>query len=354
MEIGSEFWLDILPEQTSVELPGYLKRYGDIALTASGSSALTLLLRQIQPKSKTALLPAYICESVIEPFLEEGYVCHYYEVDENLMPDIESIKSRKEVGVFLHLGYFGFPVNANLSDVLAAFKRESVLIIEDVTHSLFSNYELSRLNDFYIGSIRKWLGVPSGGFLAASTGKLDASLEEDFAFANKRLAALLTKGEYIRTKNMELKTAALRKISEAEQLLKENFSPWQIDGLSMEIISALDAEELKQKRKSNYLALYSGIQNIQGVKPLFALSDERVCPLFFPVMIKKEERGRIRGRLTEEGIYCPIHWPLPPQLETEKLGTTKAVFDEILSIPCDQRYGEDDMKRIVSVLESIS
>ena len=187
MEIGSEFWLDGLPEKAPVIFPEYLKGYGDMTFTTSGAGALTLLLQQIEPKTKIALLPAYICESVIEPFLEMGYHCHYYEVNGDLVPDLESIRSFSEVGVFFHLGYFGFPTNSNLSGVLEYFKKESVLIIEDVTHSLFSGFGHSKFNDFYIGSFRKWFGVPSGGFLAAVTGKLHASLEEDFAFPNKLL-----------------------------------------------------------------------------------------------------------------------------------------------------------------------
>lgn len=353
MEIGSEFWLEDIPEKTAAQLPSYLKKYENLVLTASGSGAIMLLLQHIQPERKTVLLPAYICESIILPFLKMGYDCNYYEVDENLAPDIESIRSFENVGVFLHLGYYGFPTNSNLNEVLKSFKENSTLIIEDVTHSLFSNYESSKFNDYYIGSIRKWFGIPSGGFLASTDRKYDTLLEENSSFSDKRLEALLSKREYMKTNKIEFKNIALRQFAEAESILDEDFSPYRIDTLSTEIISTLNVEELIMKRKENYFTLCNGVKYIDTLEPLIEKVDGDICPLFFPVLIKKEDRSRIRSKLAEQGVYCPIHWPLPQQLKSETLKTTMNIYTRILSIPCDQRYDTKDMKRIISVLQSI-
>ncbi|WP_033540983.1 DegT/DnrJ/EryC1/StrS aminotransferase family protein [Planococcus sp. CAU13] len=353
MEIGSEFWLDSIPERTAVTMPDYLNEYKNPVFTATCTGAITLLLQQIQPKRKSALLPAYICESVIRPFLAMGYECRFYGVDENLSPDLKDIKAFPDAGVFLHLGYYGFPTNSNLSAVLKSFKEGSTVIIEDVTHTLFSSYERSPFNDYYIGSLRKWFGIPSGGFLAGADAEVDWPLEENPAYVNKRLAALLNKGAYIRTNDMEIKTEALRQFSEAEELMEEDFAPYRIDGVSTGIISRVDAQELVRKRRSNFAILMDGVEGIDFLKPVFSSMDAGICPMFFPVLIDKEERGRIRSRLTEQGIYCPIHWPLPAQLDPQIFVKTMLIYDRILSIPCDQRYGEDDMKRIISVLRTI-
>ncbi|UJF26177.1 hypothetical protein [Planococcus sp. 107-1] len=190
MEIGSEFWLESVDENSKRKTPDFLKEYKNVILTSSGRGAITHLLQQMQPKRKSALLPAYICESVIIPFIEMGYECNYYEVDENLIPSIESIREYEDVGVFLHLGYYGFPTNSNLEDVLKSFYENSTIIIEDVTHTLFSKYKRSKFNHFYVGSIRKWFGIPSGGFLA-SKDIIDSKLEEKPFFLRKDSKLLL-------------------------------------------------------------------------------------------------------------------------------------------------------------------
>ncbi|WP_203332248.1 DegT/DnrJ/EryC1/StrS family aminotransferase [Planococcus beigongshangi] len=351
-EIGSEFWLENMPENSICNSPNFLGEYKNINLTSSGRGAITLLLQQIKPKRKSALLPAYICESVIIPFIEMCYECNYYEVDENLIPSIKSISEFKDVGVFLHLGYYGFSTNSNLKNVLKSFDENSTIIIEDVTHSLFSDYERSKFNHFYIGSIRKWFGIPSGGFLA-SKGTLSSKLDEKPSFSEKRLEALISKKDYIETGNIELKSRALSQFSEAENNLDEDFYPYKIDSLSYEIINTINEEELIRKRRQNYLILYNGLKEIPYLHHPSLPLDENTCPMFFPVLIEKEYRTVVRGKLAEQGIYCPIHWPVPPQINTDIMDTTKSIYDRILSIPCDQRYGEEDMERIVTVLKCI-
>ncbi|GKW45331.1 DegT/DnrJ/EryC1/StrS family aminotransferase [Planococcus sp. NCCP-2050] len=352
MEIGSEFWLESVDENSKRKTPDFLKEYKNVILTSSGRGAITHLLQQIQPKRKSALLPAYICESVIIPFIEMGYECNYYEVDENLIPSLESIRKYKDVGVFLHLGYYGFSTNSNLEEVLKSFCENSTIVIEDVTHSLFSKFIRSKFNHFYVGSIRKWFGIPSGGFLA-SKEILDSKLEEKPFFSSKRLEALINKRNYIETGNVELKDKALSQFSEAEKNINNDFYPYQIDRLSFEIINSINEEELIRKRKHNYLILTSSLKEVSYLQHVTLKNDDNTCPMFFPVFIEGELRNMVRSKLAEQGIYCPIHWPIPPQIDTDTISATKRIYEHILSIPCDQRYDGKDMERILTVLKSI-
>ena len=352
MEIGSEFWLEKMPQTSLVTIPSFLQEFNNTILTSSGRGAISLLLQQIQPVQKSVLLPAYICESVILPFLEQGYICEYYEVDENLVPNVESINSFNDVGVFFHMGYYGFSTNSNLKDTLKSFKETSTFIVEDINHTLFSSHNRSDFNDYYVGSIRKWFGIPSGGFLASNTKIEKMSLNEDTFFFNKRLEALINKGNYLRTNEYKLKELSLNQFSEAESYLDTDSSPHRIDKLSADILSTLNEEELIMKRKENYMILRNGIKNTDYLQPLFRDIDEKICPMFFPILLK-EKRSSIRKKLAEQKIYCPIHWPLPQQVNIDELTSTLNIYNSILSIPCDQRYGREDMERIILVINSI-
>lgn len=352
MEIGSEFWLEKIPQTSLVKIPNFLQEFNETILTSSGRGAITLLLQQIQPILKSVLLPAYICESVILPFLEQGYDCKYYEVDENLAPNIESINSHQNVGVFFHMGYYGFSTNSNLENVLESFRKKSTIIVEDITHNLFSSYDRSKFNNYYVGSIRKWFGIPSGGFLTSNIRVEKKSLDENAGFSNKRLEALVNKGKYVRTNDPDTKELSLSQFSEAEGYLNMDSYPYRMDKLSVDILSTLNEEDLIMKRKDNYLILSNGIKNINYLQPLFENMDEKCCPMFFPILLK-ENRNSIRSKLAEQDIYCPIHWPLPQQVDIDELTSTLSIYNSILSIPCDQRYGREDMERIITVINSI-
>ncbi|UJF26176.1 DegT/DnrJ/EryC1/StrS family aminotransferase [Planococcus sp. 107-1] len=150
-----------------------------------------------------------------------------------------------------------------------------------------------------------------------------------------------------------MKDKALSQFSEAEKNINKDFYPYQIDRLSFEIINSIDEEELIRKRKSNYLILSSGLKEVSYLQHTFLKEDDNTCPMFFPVLIEKELRNAVRGKLAEQGIYCPIHWPIPPQIGTDVISSTKEIYEQVLSIPCDQRYDQEDIKKVLTVFNSI-
>jgi len=352
MEIGSEFWLDAIPDETQNKTPNWLNKLGDTILTSSGRGAISLLLQQVAPKNQSVLLPEYICESVILPFIENGYTCNFYKVNKDLSPDIESIRMYRNVGIFLHMGYFGFFTNSNLIDVLQNFKKKSTIIIEDITHTLFSGFNRFEENDFYVGSIRKWFGVPSGGFLASSKRQLERPVFSNVVFPNLRTTALLAKGKYVENADDNLKDLFLNQFAEAENLLDMDVTPYHIENISSEIINLLNIDELVKKRRNNFMILSEGLKSVSYMKAPFNELRNSECPMFYPILINNR-RDEIRKKLTEEKIYCPIHWPVPNRIRDNNLGSTLDIYNMILSIPCDQRYGTNEMEKIISVLKSL-
>ncbi|WP_144478307.1 DegT/DnrJ/EryC1/StrS family aminotransferase [Cytobacillus oceanisediminis] len=353
MEIGSEFWLQNIPEEDFFkEVPDWLSKYGDTILTSSGRGAISLFLQQVTPQHKSVLLPAYICDSVILPFIEQGYTCYLYEVDEKLSPIIENIEMYENIGVFFHMGYYGFQTNFNLLKVLRYFQKQSTIIIEDVTHTLFSQFNRYEENDFYVGSIRKWFGVPSGGFLASSKRIVKRPVSINYDFSMLRTTALTNKGKYMKTNDDSLKSLFLSQFSNAEILLNEDLNPYCIDSSSIILINSLDVDELISRRRENFKVLLEGLESISYLTSPFKYLANNECPLFYPVMVKNN-RNYVRKKLIDEKIYCPIHWPVPAQIKVTDLSSTLEVYNTILSIPCDQRYGKVEMDRIISILRSI-
>lgn len=351
MEIGSEFWLDnVLIEQKSDAQ--WLRKFGNTVLTSSGRGAISLLLQEVNLKSKTVLLPSYICDSVIVPFINKGYHCYFYDINRELFPVIETIKKVKGIGIFLHMGYFGFSTNYNLLDIIRELKKKSTIIVEDITHTLFSDFERFEENDYYVASIRKWMALPSGGLLAAPKREIKSSILENNSFSSLRKEALLLKANYISRQDEKLKAGYLDLLSRGERILFEDPYPYQIDSLSRNLIHAADINELRKRRKDNFRTLMEGIKDIEFIKPIFKNVPENTCPMFFPVFIK-DIRNNIRERLSNQQIYCPIHWSKPKEIPIMKFKNADDIYNRILSIPCDQRYEAKDMDRVIGAIRGL-
>ena len=354
-EIGSEFWLTKIPAEHLEGSPDWVNAWGNNVLTSSGRGAISLMLKHVEDKviSKTALLPAYTCESVIIPFNREGYTCYFYDVDKNLRLNMESISSflREQVGIFLHLGYFGFSTNENLHDCINQLRRERTIIVEDTTHTLFSKYDRYPENDYYIASLRKWTGLPSGGVLASKDNNIQGRLDVQINFSSIREEALLLKGDYIESNNHELKQIFLIMFDKAENVLDNDPSPYSIDDISKSIINELDINKLITRRRKNFIFLLKALKYINGIEPVFNKIPNNICPLFFPVYLDKG-REKLRKLLINENIYCPIHWPVPRQIDISNYPMSNKIYNNILSIPCDQRYDTGDMERIARIINS--
>lgn len=354
-EIGSEFWISDVSHNYVGDSYDWISVWGNNLLTSSGRGAISLMLKHIEKKvfSKTVLLPAYCCESMITPFINAGYTCSFYDVDSDFKVNrMEMHKlTNKEFGVFLHMGYYGFPTNEDLYEYMSILNINGTIIIEDITHTLYSKYRRYPNNDYYIASLRKWVGLPTGGFLASKVDNINYSLSTQEDFSKIREEALRIKGLYIESQNKELKQVYLTMFKQSENILEGNSDPYSIDKLSNSIIQNLDTANLIKRRKMNFSFLLKGLEGIEGIEPAFNNISNDVCPIFFPVYIDKR-REDIRKALADESIYCPVHWPIPSKIDISNYPLSKKIYGNILSIPCDQRYCIEDMARVVDTVNN--
>ena len=85
------------------------------------------------------------------------------------------------------------------------------------------------------------------------------------------------------------------------------------------------------------------------VQPLFDKWPQNHCPfnaiLVFPDKVFRE---KYRSRLIQANIYPSVHWVL------NGIGSADSVLlsDRIMTIPVDQRYGDDDIRRIAVAILS--
>lgn len=290
----------------------------------SGRTAIEAVLRQL-PTAHTALLPSYCCDSMIVPFRAAGIDVEFYQVtwDGRLKSDING-----PADILLWCNYFGFKND---------MPEFAGVVIEDVTHSFLSESPCHLQSDYLVASLRKWEPVNCGGYCSVES---DGKIPPD-EFITLKSAAMELKTEYLEKPQAEKKERFLKMFSESNHWLAENYSGGIIDSFSRDYFERVDVEGQRKIRRDNARVLYEGLKN--KVQFMFPIEDMD-CPLFVPIILPN--RNEVRTHLTKNEIYCPVHWPKPEGCESN-------IYDLELSLICDQRYGIEDMKRIVSVIKEV-
>ena len=356
-EIGSNFW--ICPEDTiasglSIPSPSSFNCKGDDHVWLSTCrSAITLVIKTIEERNpnvnKTVLLPSFTCHTVYEPFMNLGYTVKTIPIDRCLVShadDVFEIISNEEVGIVLFHRYFGFDTLPDIDKVVEHLHAKGIIVIEDCTQSMYSNFP--RMDaDYFVGNIRKWCGVPDGGFAVSRTGYFTYKPDDyDVDLEKAKCEAGRLKYKYL-FEGIGDKDRYLLQYREAEDILINQSQLYKISPTSINIQSLLNVRNMKQVRVENYNYLWEGLNKIESLDTIFPIINDDWVPLYLPVLC--EDRKVTQRKLVENAIYAPVVWPkattCPPVCEDADY-----IYEHILCIPIDQRYDLDDMQRIINVL----
>ena len=359
-EIGSWFWIEpgelkqVVCNEIDISQYGY--KVNDYAWFSTGRSATAFVLDTIELRnpqvSKVAVLPPFTCHTVIEPFIDRDYEIYTYQIDRDLMSvasDILQIVEKHHANIVLLHRYFGFNTLKDLDAIIPQLRSMGVIIIEDCTQCLYSNFQKSDA-DYLVASIRKWCGVPDGGFAICKDGNFankPSLIDRNLQRAKKEASIL--KYEYLFEGKGD-KNDFLTRYREAEDILDSQNTFFTISDLSKSIQINLNIQELKSKRRDNFNTITNGLADVKNIKVIFDVIDEDEVPLYCPILC--EDRQTIQTILVQNNIFAPVVWPKAdccPIVDEN----ADYIYNHILCIPIDQRYGMDDMERVISVIKSI-
>lgn len=353
-EIGSNFWLNCEEQlkQKEIDLEFLNMHTIDTVFLSRGRSAITFILNQIDKQEKVAVLPPFTCHTVIEPFIDAGYRVYHYNIDDNLKIDEKSLlecAGRYNPSVVLVHGYYGFNTLEHVRDTLAEFRKSGTILIEDITHSVYSGYKHMEA-DYYMLSFRKWTALPDGGCAISTEKKFHSKpYTVHHSLVEAKQKSFCAKFRYME-ENVGNKDDFLKLYNEAEQMLTDEKSLFAMSPASRLYQSNLDIESLKETRRKNYHTLFKGLSKIKVISPVFNFLPDDVTPLYFPVYAQWG-RDRIQKFLASKNIYAPVVWPLPKQCENKVSPKVLWIYEHILAIPCDQRYGDEEMQYILDNIE---
>lgn len=348
-EIGSIFPLSngnlCEAEAEEMHLPND-KVYYSLCREALFDIAVSLSL-----SNRIVLIPAYTCQTVITPFEEAGWDCVFFPIKRNLRIDIPAFLeavTRYNPSVIVIHPYFGMELNAEEESALLIASQDATIVL-DLTQCLFSSKRYPFVT-FTVGSYRKWFPIPDGGFLENNYGLFPISQPktENTEFIEREIAAMYLRGQYFENAEQRTKTISIRLSKAADHLAESNITPHRISSVAYSLLLNEDFDIVQQSRIRNFAFLFRHIQDCDKVKKVCQnLIDVTTAPLYFAIYV--DDRACLQRLLAQNAIYAPVIW----SVRDEKLlinEEVRYIFSHVLAIPCDQRYNNDDMQRVVEII----
>lgn len=275
-------------------------------------------------------LPLYICDSVLQPIKRLGIDYEFYHINEYLEPAIKL--NPKDDEVVLYVNYFG--LKNRFSSTFCYTYSNTIL---DQTQAFYSEQgnkcadKRIRCDTFY--SCRKFFGVPDGAYLYTSCF-LNEELPQDTSF--ERMNYLTKRIDYspqegyadFKANDKLLSTIGMRRMS----LLTER------------LMRGIDYGFKADRRVNNFRILDKVLRDTNRFKWNM---DYGTVPLVYPYYV--ENGVQLRQKLIDNQVFCARYWPNV----LEWCGKEEIEYqlaENLVCIPIDQRYGEDDMNHIIDIV----
>ena len=310
-EIGGYFELD------KYSMP--MLHQGAIALNCGRNTLAYLIEAKGIEKIK---VPKFLCDTVREVCEKEKISITYYSITRDFLPEELTL----EADEWLYLvNFYGQLDNDTIREYVDRYER----VIVDHAQAYFQ-MPLENVDTLY--TCRKFFGVADGGILYTDT-KLDREIPHDESF--ERMKFVL--GRFERSASEFYAEAASNNDFFADEPIK------LMSKLTENLLHGIDYEAVKQKRTRNFEILHEAFGKINPLK-LTVPQGAFMYPLYL------ENGGEIRRKLQAKKIFIPTLWPDV----FEHCSECELEYDyakNILPIPVDQRYDEEDMKYIMEEIE---
>ena len=344
---------DVLPESVSY--------------TQTGREALVLGLTalSVTPNDKI-LLPATICEVVLQACVQQGVAIEYYDLDDELQPIWSDVERRLSTDVkALYINhYFGRTCDVTIAQSLC--RQYDVSLIEDCAHAF-----ASKINGEYVGgfgdislfSLRKFFPIIDGGALRVnaalpsveidSFGKLKAAF--GLGQLSKSVILAMSKDGYIPMSSMKsLRAKVNRAASEEVRISTDNIAPTPMTKVSSSIMRHSSVSAACEARLSHYRRWTSVLSDLDGVKPIFKSLPDGSVPFSFPILC--DNRAALIAYCRDFGIYLEPSLAAPlrnvPGLvnDNEPFARLERLAENIISLPLHQSLFENNMDKLIAIV----
>lgn len=309
----------------------------------SGRDALKVIAKETS--GATVYMPSLCCDSMIVPFEMYGCTIRFYpltnELSANYAELLRIMEYSYERKVLLYYDYFGIPMftDEQIAEVKSIHKN--LISVKDITHTLLTDRDIYKNDDYTVASLRKWADIADGGLLWTKREVKFSEFIESPGFASKRLEAQMLRTEYIKTGVESLKTKYRAIFSSVSELLDSETASAKMTEYSYRVSNKTDWDQIKIKRSENANVLREVFGCAEKIKVIDMC--RKTSNLYIPIIV--DNRNKIQERLSKKGIFNTIIWPLREE-QRKCCDNADYIYNHMLAVPCDQRYSQDDMEYI--------
>ena len=299
----------------------------DGILLNTGRNALEYILRCIG-EVKRVYLPYYTCEVVLEPLKKLHIPYSFYHINANfeLVEDIQP----KDGEYIIANNYFG--IKDAYFQKLA--EKYGTPLIVDCAQAFFAK-PIPGIKTFY--STRKFVGVADGGVAYGVDGKYSLLYDEDDSTLHN---------SHLRIRKEQGAEAGFKDYQQNETKL-DNQPIRLVCRNTRDILWHIDYDKVIAKRRENFACLHEALKE-KNVLQLPEL-DSFACPMVYPFVAGSDIN--LRKELIDNKVFVAKYWPNVHQLTSYKMEYELAT--RMIPLPVDQRYGKQEMKRIVSLIKNV-
>lgn len=332
--------------------------------TRNGRGAIGIAGEALKkPGKNVILIPAYHCPALVEPFIWLGYEIRFYPVEPDLSTDIENLKMLLSAGDVTHcvvIRYFGF--SQNVHELIEFLANNHVDVIEDCAHALFAflaHFTPEMQKDDRVSasicSINKILPTIDGGALYLKNPISSKLQQAEWIDEAKACAFLLGIPQTLgKIKNFvkanEPVSRDVTEVSETDNVSQlRYFQPFDRQAASYRhthyILRKSDLNDVKCKRKDNYIYLLNQLNNPKVGCPLFTEINGDV-PYVMPFLLEDDKHF---SALRSQGIQI-LRWE---EIAISDCPISQSYRSRLIQIPCHQQLKRSQLDFIIQTINQL-
>lgn len=339
---------------------------------STGRSALFHLIQRLpQPHAATVLLPSYVAEGVIQPFLTAGFTVLFYRLRSDLSPAIDDLDTQlgrvrgKAVVVLIH--YFGF--SAHSPELTSCLLRHHPDVLDDCAHAPFTTSQagepLAGHAELALYSLNKFIPVVDGAILVSNRPDIDLTLDErelrelPYDVQQAYLNHLQAGRDLFDCYEPSQARRYLEKLEEYYKqyyaVINSDLSAFRQSARSRRVEDRFPYNWLVQQRLRNSRVVYEGLKS-----PAFSLVypalPQGTVPWCIPARVPTQRRKEILEKLFEQGVLLSTlqdKWDFVPSAQRSHFAVEASFLDEHVLIPVSEFITSDSMFEMVKRLNEV-
>lgn len=295
-------------------------------LLNTGRNALEYILLSIGDV-KCVYLPYYTCEVILEPLKKLNIPWVFYHINSRFEM-VEDIQPKAGEYIIAN-NYFGIK-DAYIQTLAEKYGNH---LIVDCAQAFFAT-PISGIKSFY--STRKYVGVADGGVAYGVDGKYSLLYDEDdSALHDSHLRIRKEKGAETGFHDYQKNESSLD--NQPIRLMSRN---------TRDILWHIDYDKVQTRRRANFLYLHEALKerNFLTLPDL----DSFACPMVYPFMTRINRD--LRRELIKQKVFVAKYWSNVHQINSYEL--EYGLTERVVPLPIDQRYGGDEMNRIIEIIRN--